>query len=80
MSVIYKIDILSALKKRGYSTYRLRNENILAQGVIQSLRHNKPITFVNISKICALLDCQPGDILEYNEQKEKEEIINDNKN
>lgn len=62
--MIYKIDVLSALKEKGYSTYRLRQENILAQGVIQSLRHKKPIAFENLSKICSLLDCQPGDILE----------------
>lgn len=65
MPIIYKIDILSALKDKGYSTYRLRKEKLLAEGVIQSLRDNKMISLENIGKICELLNCQPGDILEY---------------
>ena len=61
----YKIDILSALKEKGYNTNRLRKERLLAEGVIQSLREGKYIALQNIDKICALLDCQPGDLLEY---------------
>ena len=65
MSIVYKIDILAALKEKGYNTNRLRKEKLLAEGVIQSLRENKYIALQNISKICELLDCQPGDLMEY---------------
>lgn len=65
MPIIYKIDILAALKERGYNTNRLRKEKLLAEGVIQSLREGKAISFQNLSRICELLDCQPGDILEH---------------
>ncbi|MEE0929472.1 MAG: helix-turn-helix transcriptional regulator [Acutalibacteraceae bacterium] len=68
MALTYKIDILSALKEKGYNTSTLRKEKLLAEGVIQSLREKKPISWVNISKICQLLECQPGDILEYVEE------------
>lgn len=68
MPLMYKIDILSALKEKGYNTSTLRKEKLLAEGVIQSLREKKPISWVNISKICQLLECQPGDILEYVEE------------
>lgn len=68
MPVIYKFDILQALKERGYNTNRLRKEKLLAEGVIQSLREGKPISFVNLDKLCKLLNCQPGDILEYVEE------------
>lgn len=70
MSLCFKIDILSALKDRGYNTTRLRREKLLAEGVIQALRDKKPISWANISRICELLDCQPGDILEYNKDGE----------
>ena len=70
MSLCFKIDILSALKDRGYNTTRLRREKLLAEGVIQALRDKKPISWANISRICELLDCQPGDILEYNQDGE----------
>ncbi len=65
MPLIYRIDVLSALKEKGYNTTLLRKEKLLAEGVIQSLRDEKPISWVNIEKICSLLDCQPGDIIEY---------------
>ena len=65
MPVQYKVDILTALKEAGYNTNRLRKEKLLSEGVIQSLRENRYVTLQNISKICQLLNCQPGDILEY---------------
>ena len=65
MPIKYKLDILSALKEAGYNTNRLRKEKLLSEGVIQALRENKYISLQNISKICELLDCQPGDLLEY---------------
>lgn len=61
----YKLDILAALKEKGYNTNRLRKERLLAEGVIQSLREGKYIALQNVDKICALLDCQPADLLEY---------------
>ena len=65
MPIRYKIDILSALKDNGYNTNRLRQEKLLSEGVIQSLREDKAISLANLSKICDLLQCQPGDILEH---------------
>ena len=65
MPIVYKKDILAALKEAGYNTNRLRKEKLLSEGVIQSLRENKYIALQNISKICELLNCQPGDLLEY---------------
>ena len=65
MPIVYKIDILAALKESGYNTNRLRKEKLLSEGVIQSLRENKYIALQNISKICELLDCQPADLMEY---------------
>ena len=67
MPIKYKIDILDALKDAGYSTYRLRKDKLLSEGVIQSLRTNKMISLDNVAQICALLGCQPGDILKYEE-------------
>ena len=65
MAIVYKMDILAALKEAGYNTNRLRKEKLLAEGVIQSLRENKYLSLQNIDRICALLGCQPGDLLEY---------------
>lgn len=71
MPLIYRIDVLQTLKEKGYNTNRLRKEKILAESTIQKLRENKPISWENISKICDLLNCQPGDLLEYVEVEDK---------
>ena len=64
MPLVYKIDVLQALKDKGYNTNRLRKEKILAESTIQKLRENKPISWANIAQICDLLNCQPNDFLE----------------
>lgn len=70
MPIKYKKDILGALKESGYSTYRLRNEKLFGESVIQQLRKGELVSWANIDRICSLLNCQPGDILEYSESGE----------
>ena len=65
MPLVYKIDVIAALKMKGYNTSMLRKQKLLAEGVIQSLRDEKPISWANVEKICALLECQPSFFLEY---------------
>lgn len=65
MPLQFKIDILEALKEKGYTTYTLRKENLLSQSTIQKLREGKGVAWENIERLCALLDCQPGDLIEY---------------
>lgn len=68
MPLVYKTDVLQILKEKGYNTTRLRREKLLAEGTIQKLRDQKPINWDNISRICDMLQCQPGDILEYKKE------------
>ncbi len=65
MPIQYKINIVSALKDAGYSTYKLRKEKILAESTLQKFRNNELVSWENISTVCKLLNCQPGDIMEY---------------
>ena len=65
MPLVYKVDVLQALKDKGYNTNRLRKENILAESTLQKLREKKPISWANIAKVCELLNCQPNDFMEY---------------
>ena len=65
MPVMYKVDVLAALKEKGYTTYRLRQERLLAENTIQLLRQNALVSWANIGRICDMLNCQPGDILKY---------------
>ena len=65
MPLQYKIDVLEALKAKGYTTYTLRKENLLSQSTIQKLREKKGLAWENIENLCKLLECQPGDLFEY---------------
>lgn len=65
MGLQYKIDVLDALKSKGFTTYTLRKENILSQSTIQKLRERKGLAWENIENLCRLLDCQPGELFEY---------------
>jgi len=76
MGLQYKINVLEALKKKGWNSGKLRAENKAArekgekaggisEASIQSLRHNRPVSWANIETICKKLGCQPGDFLEY---------------
>jgi putative transcriptional regulator len=74
MAIIYKADILAKLKQNGITTYQLRKEKILSEKAIQLIREGKPVSWQNLGKICALLKCQPGDLLEWVDADELEEI------
>jgi len=65
MSITYKIDVLSALKSAGYSTYRIRRDKLLGEATLQKIRQGEIISTENLDRLCMLLKCQPGDILEY---------------
>ena len=70
MPIKYKINVLAELKAAGYNTNRLRKEKLLSEGTIQSIREGKIINAANLSKLCKMLNCQPGDIMEYVEEEE----------
>ncbi len=61
----YKINIIDALKANGFSTYKIRQEKIFGQATLQKFRQEELVSWDNINTLCTLLDCQPGDILEY---------------
>lgn len=65
MGIRYKIDIMARLKERGYSSTRIREEKLIGQSYLQQIRHGELVSWKTIDTICALLDCQPGDLLEY---------------
>lgn len=63
--IIYKIDVLKALKEKGYNTNYLRQNKILSQKTIQYFRDDKYVSLQTIDLLCKLLDCTIQDIIEY---------------
>lgn len=70
MAIRYKIDILAELKKRGYSSTKIREEKLIGQSYLQQLRHGELVSWKTLDTICSLLDCQPTDLIEYVKDEE----------
>lgn len=73
---VYKFDVLEALRESGYNPTRLRKEKLLGENAIQSLRHGEMVGIIALEKICQILDMQPGNIIKYVDDKEKNNIRN----
>ena len=57
---------MALLKEKGYTTYRIRKEKLLGQGTLTALKNGTGgLDSKTISKLCEVLECQPGDIMEY---------------
>ena len=59
--------VYNALKEKGYNTNRIRTEKLLSQSTLQKFRNQEGVSWENIETLCRLLECQPGDLLEYTE-------------
>lgn len=70
--IAYSIDILAALKEKGYSTYRIRKEKLFGEAQLQKLRSNELVSKETLNTLCRLLSCQPGELLKYIPDDSKE--------
>jgi len=68
MALKYKFDVLQTLKSAGFNTNRIRKEKLFSESTLQKFRSGEMVHTSNIDTICRLLNCQPGDILEYTEE------------
>ena len=71
MPLVYKIDVLNALKEKGYNTNKIRTEGLLSQSTLQKFRNKQSVSWENLETLCRLLDCQPADIIEYVNEAEE---------
>ena len=65
MAITYKVDVMVELKKKGYSSTRIREEKLIGQSYLQQLRHGELVSWKILNIICTLLECQPGDLLAH---------------
>ena len=65
MAIRYKVDIMAALKEKGYSSTKIREDKLIGQSYLQQIRHGELVSWKTLDTICALLECQPGDLVEY---------------
>ena len=70
MAISYK-KLFEKLKAAGYSTYRIRKEKLIGQGTLTALRNGTGgLDAKTLNKLCAVLQCQPGDLMEHVEDSQ----------
>ncbi len=59
----YKMDIMQELADRGYKFVHVRQ--LFGYSTLDKIRKGQIIGIGVLQTLCTMLDCQPGDILEY---------------
>ncbi len=74
MAIITNLDEL--MKKKGYTLARLAEEVGISTVNLSNIKNGNisAIRFSTLDEICRILECEPGDILKY-EEKEKKKVI-----
>lgn len=67
--LIYKFDVIEALKEAGYNSTRILKEGVISQGAMQKLRKGEMVGSKTLDQLCRVLDMQPGNIIKYIEEK-----------
>ncbi len=73
MGIVVNLDVMMAKRKKGLT--ELAKEVDITMANLSILKNNKAkaIRFSTLENICKALECQPGDLLEYRENREEEE-------
>jgi putative transcriptional regulator len=69
MAIIVNLDVMLAKRKMSLTELTEKVGITMANLSILKKGHAKAIRFSTLDKICEVLDCQPGDILEYLKKK-----------
>jgi len=65
MSIVVNLDVMMAKRKMSLNELSEKVELTLSNLSILKTGKVKAIRFSTLEAICKVLDCQPGDILEY---------------
>jgi len=70
LAIIVNLDVMMAKRKMSLNTLSEKVGITKANLSILKTGKAKAIRFSTLKAICATLDCQPGDILEYREDED----------
>lgn len=68
MKIIVNLDIMMAKRKMGLTELSEKVDVTMANLSILKNNKAKAVRFSTLAAICKALDCQPGDILEFEEE------------
>lgn len=61
--------LLKLLEEKGYTSYRIRKEKVLGQATLTAIKNGTGgLDHRSIARLCEVLHCQPGDLMEYKEE------------
>ena len=70
MAINYE-KLFKLLEEKGWTTYKIRQEKLIGQGTLTALKNGTGgLDSKTISRLCKVLGCQPGDIMEYVEDEQ----------
>lgn len=74
MAIMINLDVMMAKRKIGL--VELAEKVDLTPANLSILKNNKAkaVRFSTLNEICKVLECQPGDIIEYVKDKEEDDI------
>ena len=64
MSISYQ-KLFSKMQEKGIKKIDLRTKYKINPKTVDSLVNNRSVTIDTIMQLCEILDCQPGDLMEY---------------
>lgn len=73
MAIKVNLDVLMAQKKKGLTELAKEVDITLANLSILKNNKAKAVRFSTLESICKTLDCQPGDILIYEDEEDNDE-------
>ncbi|MDE7244449.1 MAG: helix-turn-helix transcriptional regulator [Oscillospiraceae bacterium] len=71
MPIIVNLDVMLAKRKMSLSQLSEQVDVTIANLSVLKTNKAKAVRFSTLEAICKVLDCQPGDILEYVPEKEE---------
>ena len=72
MAIIINIDVMLAKRKMSVTELSERLDITMANVSIFKNGKAKAVKLETLNKLCRILDCQPGDLLEYRPDEETE--------
>lgn len=64
MPIVYD-KLLKMFADRGITSYLIKKDSVIGQATFRRIKEGGDIDTRTIANLCAYLECQPGDILEY---------------
>lgn len=61
----HDVDVMALLRDRGLSSYAIAQRRIFGSSTLTKFRQHGRPSMGELERLCAILECQPGDLIEY---------------